>query len=293
MTIDESRKYGTETLTSAGISDAGRDTALLLRSVLRKDHAFLISHSEVGLTSDEAAAFDEAIRRRAAGEPCQYINRKQEFFGLEFTVTPDVLIPRPETEILVEAAIRHYVSAGHLRFLEVGVGSGCISIAILRELKNAEAIAVDISPNALTVAAANAENLGVKERLDLRLSDLFQDVPERDFDFIVSNPPYVPDTELASLQREVRDFEPHIALSGGPDGLRLIRRIVEFSPPLLKSSGRMFLEIGWDQKERVTEALKKRGWTIDEALFDLQGIPRILVARYQFDAGPNLTEPHR
>jgi release factor glutamine methyltransferase len=167
--------------------------------------------------------FKAVLRRRAPHEPFQYIAGRQEFFGLEFYVTPDVLIPRPETETLVEAAIKEFQHHDKRKFLEVGVGSGCISVSILANLPNAAALGGDVSYKALVVAGNNADSNGVSGRLELQLSDVYDSIDDRDFDLIVSNPPYVANGDMDSLQREVRDFEPKTALSGG-DGLDIVRR---------------------------------------------------------------------
>jgi release factor glutamine methyltransferase len=246
---------------------------------LKRERAFIYAHPEYRLSAVESILFKAVIRRRASHEPFQYIVGRQEFFGLEFYVTPDVLIPRPETEILVEAAIKAFRLHEHCKFFEVGVGSGCISVSILANLKSATGVAADVSYRALVVAGNNARSNGVSERLDLQLSNVFDSVDDREFDLIVSNPPYVADADLGTLQREVRDFEPKAALSGGTDGINIIRRIIEGAPKFLRPNGMLLLEIGWDQSEKVEKILVERGWQSVEMFPDLQGIPRILSAK--------------
>jgi len=227
----------------------------------------------------ESILFKAVIRRRSSHEPFRYITGRQEFYGLEFYVTPDVLIPRPETEILVEAAIKQFREQEQFKFLEVGVGSGCISVSILANLPRATALGSDVSYKALVVAGNNAEANRVSDRLELQISNVYESVDDREFDLIVSNPPYVAESDLATLQREVRDFEPRTALSGGPDGLDIVRRIIAGAPKLLKPNGMLMMEVGWDQSERVSKIFDAGGWKSIEMLPDLQGIPRIVVAK--------------
>ena len=279
MTVAEGLKEGSKVLREHAVAEPERESVLLMSHALKRDSTFIYAHPEYRLNAIESILFKAVVRRRAAHEPFQYIVGHQEFFGINFQVTPDVLIPRPETEILVQAAIDAFRNQDNVRFLEVGVGSGCISVSILENLPDARALGVDASYKALVMAGTNAEKNGVAERLELQISDVYQSVDERDFDLVVSNPPYVSDRDLGSLQREVRDFEPHVALSGGPDGLDIVRRIIAGAPKLLKSKGMLLMEIGWDQSEKVQQILGSAGWKNIEMLPDLQGIPRIVSAR--------------
>jgi len=278
MTVAEALQTGSEALGNASVASPERESSLLLRHVLQCDAAFLYAHPEHRLNAVQSILFKAVLKRRASHEPFQYISGVQEFYGLEFEVTPEVLIPRPETEILVEAAISEFRDAKEVRFCEIGVGSGCISISILANLPLAAAIGVDVSRTALNVARQNAGKHGVAERLGLLESDVFQTVDTADFDLIVSNPPYVPDTDVETLQHEVRSFEPRSALEGGADGLDIVRRIVEDSPKFLRQKGLLLIEIGWDQSKAVRELLEPEIWDNVQFLPDLQGIPRILKA---------------
>ncbi len=278
MKIAEALTHGAQKLHNADIMQPEKEAESLLRFVIAKDRAFIIAHPDFDLSDDQFQTFERLIDRRSQHEPFQYITGNQEFFGLEFRVTPEVLIPRPETEILVEAAIKEFANKEGVRFCEVGVGSGCISISILVNLPQAAAVSVDFSPVALEIARSNADRHNVAERIDLLESNVFDSFDETDLDFIVSNPPYVPDDDLATLQREVRDFEPRMALSGGSDGLSVIRRIIDHSPLRLKKGGMLFMEIGWEQAERVCSLFKSDLWKRIDMLPDLQGIPRIVVA---------------
>jgi len=220
----------------------------------------------------------EFVERRATGEPLQYITGVQDFYGREFRVTPDVLIPRPETELLVEAALQKVGNTAPF-ICDVGTGSGCIAITLLCELVNARAVAIDKSAPALEVAKLNAQKHSVVDRMIFIASDCFNSLDSRDyeFDLIVSNPPYVAETALEGLQREVRDHEPLIALSPGGDGLSVIRRLIDEGPAFIKPNGHLLMEIGFDQGERLESLVNGSAWTLREIRPDLQGIPRIVV----------------
>lgn len=279
MTIDEALKDAAAALEAAGVSDGRLQAASLLAVALKQGRTFLFAHPEHELTPDEIAAFTSLIQRRSLREPYQYIVGRQEFFGLEFEVTPDVLIPRPETEILIEAAVEQLSDIDKPRFCEIGVGSGCISVAILHGLPATTAVAGDVSKAAIIVARRNAIRHNVADRLTLVESDVFTNIPDERFDAIISNPPYVPSRDIESLQPEVRDFEPPSSLSDGGDGLSIIRRLVEEAPSRLEKGGSLFMEIGFDQSSRVEAMLDRDIWSQVDLLPDLQGIPRIVLAR--------------
>ncbi len=279
MTVAEGLRDGAKLLQENSIAEPESEAVLLMGHALKRDRAFIYAHPEYRLSAVESILFKAVIRRRSSHEPFQYITGRQEFYGLEFYVTPDVLIPRPETEILVEAAIKQFREQEQFKFLEVGIGSGCISVSILANLPRANALGSDVSYKALVVAGNNAEANRVSDRLELQISNVYESVDDREFDLIVSNPPYVADPDLPALQREVRDFEPKTALSGGPDGLDIVRRIIAGAPKLLKTNGMLMMEIGWDQSERVSKIFDASSWKSIEMLPDLQGIPRIVVAK--------------
>ena len=276
VSIAEALREASRVLDQAGVAEARREAGSLLAHVIGKDRTFLISHAEDQLDEDDWKRFEEAVVRRAAGEPSQYIMGVQDFFGRTFRVTPDVLIPRPETELLVEAALA--VMNAKAVVCDVGTGSGCIAVTLLCERHDARAVAIDVSEAALEVARQNARELFVESRIEFLLSDLFSELDyDRKFDVIVSNPPYVSANMLTGLQREVRDHEPLIALSPGADGLSLIRRLFNDAPAFLRHNGLMIMEIGFDQGEKVEELVDKNVWTLQKIMPDLQGIPRIVV----------------
>jgi release factor glutamine methyltransferase len=273
-------------LRAAGVADARPDARALLSYTLARDHAFLIAHADEEIEPTLYALYTERVARRASGEPLQYITGRQEFYGLDFEVTPAVLIPRPETELLVEVALellRHERSAPLL--CDLGTGSGCIPVALLHERKDARAVGLDISNAALEVAARNAARHAVSERLTLLVSDCFDALdalakPDAPFTLITSNPPYIAESELPHLQREVREHEPRIALTPGDgDGLSVIRRLVHEAPRFLVAGGHLIFEIGYNQHEAVVKIVDPSVWTLLDIHRDLQGIPRTVALR--------------
>jgi len=275
MTINDVLKEATQILQNAGVPEARREAGSLLSFVTGKDRTVLIAHAAGEVNNVDQ--FREVVERRAAGEPLQYITGTQDFFGREFRVTPDVLIPRPETELLVEATLE--VSKAATLICDVGTGSGCIALTLLCELNHARAVAIDKSPAALEVAKFNAQKLAVADRAEFVVSDCFDSLDRSEFDLIVSNPPYVSAGVIEGLQREVRDHEPLIALSPGPDGLSIIRRLIHESPKFLKQNGHLIMEIGFDQGEAVQQLIDAKVWELLEVRPDLQCIPRIVLLR--------------
>ena len=277
MDVASALNAASAALSEAGLAESRRDAASLLCFVLDRPQAWVIAHPEYMLDEEEAAAFALAVGRRVEREPLQYITGRQEFFRLDFDVEPGVLIPRPETEILVENAIERLSAVDEPTLYEIGVGTGCISISILNELRNAQGVGVDISPLALQLASRNAQKHMVADRFDLRSGSLFEPA-DSPFDAVVSNPPYVPDADLAGLQPEVRDYEPVEALAGGVDGLVVLRRIIAEAPRNLKRGGALIVEIGFGQAEAVDKLLADPAWADVRVDNDLQGIPRVFSA---------------
>jgi release factor glutamine methyltransferase len=279
LSIAESILAATQTLRRAGVSEARREASSLLEHVIDRDRTFIITHAEHLISAEQLESFRESVSRRAKGEPLQYITGRQAFYGFEFEVTKDVLIPRPETELLVEAAVNLVgASTEGLFICDVGTGSGCVAIALLRELPSAQAIGVDISAAAIQVAERNAALHSVSERLNFIVSDCLAALPnhEAKFDFIVSNPPYVNGSAWDGLQREVRNHEPRIALTPGADGLAVIKRLLSESPDFLKPNGYLLMEIGFDQGSAVQSLIDGDVWKLLDIHQDLQSIPRIV-----------------
>ena len=279
ISIAEAILQGANKLRKAGVPEARREAGSLLAFLLDKDRTFILSHAEDPISGEQETLFQEFLDSRAQGEPAQYITGRQDFYGLEFEVTPAVLIPRPETELLIEAALKLVGASEIGSFCDVGTGSGCIAITLLSQLPQAHAIAVDVSASALEIAKRNAARHKVSDRIEFMLSDCFDSVPQQTFDLIVSNPPYVAEDAVATLQREVRDFEPRVALTSGADGLDVIRRLVVDAQRYLNPGGHLLFEIGFDQHEAVGNLIDAQVWELLDIHQDLQGIPRTVALR--------------
>jgi release factor glutamine methyltransferase len=252
-----------------------RDAQVLLLRVLERDGAWLLAHPEVKLSEEQAGQYDDWIARRLRNEPVQYILGEQEFYGLMLRVTPDVLIPRPETEHLVEAVLERVPKDAAVRICDVGTGSGAIAVALAHELPRAQVMALDISAAALQVAKENAERHGVAGRVRFVESDLLNGVKGETFDLVVSNPPYVADSEV--LEAQVRLYEPSEALFAGPTGLEVYRKLIPQAREELVCGGWLLMEIGQGQRDAVAGLLAD--WDGVNFVDDLQGIPRVAIAQ--------------
>jgi release factor glutamine methyltransferase len=268
------------TLVDAGLSpeDASLDAEVLARHALDWDRTSLLTRLQEPAPEGFVARFEALVARRARREPLAYVVGHREFWGLEFEVTHDVLIPRPETEVLVEEALAFTRFRPPRLVIDVGTGSGCVAVALARDLTTTRFIATDISDRALAVARRNAFAHSVAERIEFRHSDLLTGIVAR-ADLIVSNPPYVADRDRGSLPPEVIRFEPHGALFGGYDGLAVHRRLMEDAPRALANDGRLIVELGYDQQPAVAELAVEYGWVVEHVKADLQGIPRTAVLK--------------
>jgi release factor glutamine methyltransferase len=260
---------------------------LLMLFVLGRDRAYLYAHPERELSAEEQYRYDQVIRERAQGCPTQYITGHQEFWGLDLLVSPAVLIPRPETEHVVETVLdllKEYPPdpSAKLRMVDVGTGSGCIALALASELPQAEIHAGDISGEALEIARVNAARFAMDSRIRFRKSDLLAAFPKDIFDFVVSNPPYVGELEADKVQRQVREYEPRIAVFSGERGLDVYARLIPQARAALRPGGWLVVEIGFSAEESVKQLLA--GWADVRVTPDLQGIPRVVAARKPFAA---------
>jgi release factor glutamine methyltransferase len=257
------------------------DAEVLLLHTLSQDRAWLIAHWNDDAESVTEKTYANLITRRQAGEPLQYITGKSDFFGLPFSVGPGVLIPRPETEHLVEEVIRLVAQfqAAELKIADIGTGSGIIAVALANALPNALLTAVDCSPQALTIARENAHTHQVESRIDFREGDLLAPLAAQKFHIIASNPPYIPTSDHDSLSVEVRDHEPHAALFAGEDGLAIYRRLVPEARALLLPGGWLVLEIGFDQQSAIENLLLANAYREVHFIPDYQGIPRVAIGR--------------
>jgi release factor glutamine methyltransferase len=297
MTLRDFLEYGESQLSAGPHPDrAKRDAETLLLHMIGKNKAWLIAHAGDDFAGCSAIRYASLLERRRKGEPIQYITEEAEFYRMPFRVTPNVLIPRPETEHLVEKCLalathpgatffRPPLSEGWestnptplIRVLDIGTGSGAIAIALGHNLSSADITATDISPHALSLAEENAKRNGVAIRF--LQGDLLAPVAGETFDLIVSNPPYVPATDRDSLAVEVRDHEPNLALFAGDDGLEVYRRLIPQAFAALATGGFIALEIGYAQQPAIETLLASAGFTCIEFTPDLQGIPRVAVAQ--------------
>jgi len=279
-------------LRAAGVPSHTFASELLLMHALGRDRTWLYAHPEEVIPDSEAHLFTSLLARRAAGEPTQHLTGKQEFWGLEFEVTPDVLIPRPETEHVIEVALdrlagreirtgcKQTFSGEGLQIADIGTGSGCIAVALAKELPGATIYATDISSAALAVARRNATRQSVYDQIHFLESNLLDEASHLPlfFDLIVSNPPYIGRREAATLMREVRDHEPEIALYGGEEGYELYAELIAQSATHLRASGLLVLELGHNSLPAVQPLLDAPLWTGVGATNDLAGTPRVIAA---------------
>ena len=274
-------------LTAAGVPSPQLNAETLLMFTLNCDRAYLYAHPERALTDDEQKRYDDALAQRSQGVPAQYITGHQEFWGMDFIVSPAVLIPRPETEHLIETMLPLAKTMPSPRIVDVGTGSGCIALALAKELPDAEIHATEISPAALEIAEANAARLQLEyrdsdpappaRRVYFHDTDLLTGLEPGWFDFVLSNPPYVGDSETDQVQLEVRKFEPRSAVFAGPTGLEVIQKLIPAAHDALKPGGWLVIEISGTIAERVEKLLD--AWDDVRLTPDLQGIPRVASAR--------------
>ena len=274
MTLADALREGERILDESRVSAPGMTSRVLLADALGRDQAWLVAHSQDTIDRGCLDAFHEMVRSRRAGVPTQYIRGFQEFYELEFNVTPDVFIPRPETEHLLEAALDRVRDRD--RVVDIGTGSGAIAVTLARHVPRASVVASDVSLAAVRVAAANARRHGVD--VAFCVTDLCEAFGKERFDIVISNPPYVPLRSKPGLQRELQ-FEPPTALFGGEDGLGILQRLVDEVPRILKPRGWLLAEIGFDSRTAVRRLLDGPDWRTPQFLPDLAGIDRVVAVR--------------
>ncbi len=277
MSRRDALALGAEFLAQASLPNSRRDAELLLLGASRISRTELIAHPDELLAPDQLKFYIERLERRKASEPIQHILGEQEFYGLRFEVTPDVLIPRPETEHLVEAALERIPKEANWKIADVGTGSGVLAVALAHFRPNAKITALDISPAAMKVARRNAEIHRVSQRIHFLKSDLLAAVAEESFDMVVSNPPYIADSDRETIEPQVRDYEPELALFAGPTGLELYQRLIPQAEKILRPGGWLLLEIGAGQDLQLRQLLNS--WTSISFVPDLQGILRVVIAQ--------------
>lgn len=276
MDIRTALQQGSRLLEEAGISESRLTAEVLLSHALKRERSWLFGHPEEDLNGIAGVRYNRSLQDRLRGRPCQYIIGRQEFYGRDFLLTQDVFIPRPETEYMVEQALK--LTPRPVDILDVGCGSGNIAVTLSLELDTpAQVIATDISFAAVAVARANARRLGAQ--VAFLVCDLGSAIADRSLDLLISNPPYIPTGEEQGLQREIREHEPRIALFAGPEGLDAYHRLVAEAPRLLRPGGWIVFELGYRQVDAVNAMLDGR-WSELLVVSDLAGLPRVFVARF-------------
>lgn len=279
ITIKEALQRASFLLKDAGFAEPRREAVALLAACLEKPLVYLYAHDGETIGSEASTNYFQCILRRAQGEPYAYLTGEREFMAVPFFVTPAVLIPRPETEFLVQVVAKELAGVSTPRILEIGVGSGAVAITLAQLLPDAQITAVDLSAAALAVASRNTERHHLEHRIRLLCGDLYAPVSGEAFDAVVSNPPYIPASEIPCLPRDVKNYEPHLALDGGPDGLSLYRRLTTELHILAQTPTLIAFEIGAGQAQAVIRLLQAANYKNTRQVPDLAGIPRILLAQ--------------
>ncbi len=277
MNIEIAIKEACKELKNNQIESALLDSELLLSAAIKKDRKFVLLNLDKQLNQSDQDNFKDLILKRSRGKPLAYLTGTKSFWKYDFKVNEKVLIPRPDTEIMIEQVLKIYKNKKYLNFLEVGVGSGCIAISILKEKKSFFGTGIDLSQECTEICRYNAKKLGVSERIKLFKSDV-DNLIFRKYDLIVSNPPYIKKLDLNKLNRDVIDYEPKMALDGGLEGLSVIRKVIKKSSELIKTNGKLILEIGHDQKEFVKKMLKANNFYVNKTLKDLAKNDRCIIS---------------
>ena len=266
-----------EVLKKNHVKSAKLDSEILLSKIIRKDRKYIILNSDKELKNNYLTMFNELIVKRSLGKPIAYLIGKKYFWKYEFCVSKDTLIPRPDTEILIDYILKTTKYKSKLRILDIGVGSGCILLSILKEKKNFYGTGIDISNKCIEISKINASKLDLLSRVKFFKSNV-DNFSHGKYDLIISNPPYIKQLDLKYLDRDVVDYEPRLALDGGLDGTSEIRKVINRSSELIKKNGRLVLEIGFDQKYKVKKLLKNKGFYINKVLKDYANNDRCIIS---------------
>ena len=277
MILEKVILKGSSILKKNGIKTSRLDSEILMSKAINKDRVFMILNSNQKLEKKLLNCFFDLIKKRSIGTPVSYLTGKKNFWNNEFQINKNVLIPRPDTELIIQEALKFTKNKNKLRVLDIGTGSGCLILTILKEKKNFSGIGIDISKKCLNLAKINRDNFALGNRVKFLKSDI-DNFNYGKYDLIISNPPYIRKTDLKYLERDVINFEPLIALNGGIDGLSEIRKVIYRSFKLLKSNGKLILEIGFNQKNDVKKLLKKKGFYINEVVKDLAKNSRCIIS---------------
>ena len=277
MNIEIAIKNASLKLKKNKISSALLDSELLLSKVIKKDRNYILLNLDKKLDQNDQNNFRDLIKKRSKGKPLAYLTGIKSFWKCDFQVNEKVLIPRPDSEIIVEQVLKIYKNKDYLNFLEVGVGSGCIALSILKEKKFFLGTGVDLSQRSIDICKYNANKLGVSNRIKLLKSDV-DNLNFGKYDLIVSNPPYIKKFDLKKLNKEVINYEPKLALDGGLEGLSVIRKVIRKSSELIKLNGKLILEIGYDQREPVIKMLNENNFYNNKILKDLAKNDRCIIS---------------
>ena len=277
MNIQSAIKEGMDILKNKNIISAQLDSEILLASVIGKDRKYLILNNNQNVKEKNLRYFQKLINKRSFREPIAHLTNKKYFWKYNFFITKDVLIPRPDTELIVEQILKITKFKNRMKILDIGVGSGCILLTILKERKKVYGVGLDISKKCLNISKINAKNLEVSERVKFFKSNVDK-FAQGKYDLVISNPPYIKKFDLKYLEKDVVNFEPKLALDGGLDGLSEIRKVIDKSSELIKNNGKFILEIGFDQKNKVINLLKNKGFYINCTLKDLAKNDRCIVS---------------
>ena len=277
MNIKKVLSEGIDTLQKNKILNPQLDSEILLSKSIKRDKKHIILNPKKNLNSQELAVFKSLIERRKKGEPVAYIIKKKEFWKDEFYVDKSVLIPRPDTEIIIEEILKIYSQDAHLQVLDIGTGSGCILLSILKERPNFYGTGIDISKKSINVSKFNANKLNINNKTKFIHSSV-DNFNIGKYDLVVSNPPYIKMSNLKYLEKDVYSYEPRLALNGGFDGFSEIRKVISKTSNLVKKNGKLILEIGFNQKNKVKEILKKNGFYINKVLKDYGNNDRCIIS---------------
>ena len=277
MNIFEATKIGNNILKKKGIKSYKLDSEILMAQVLHNSRIDMILNSDTSISDKETTLYNSLIDQRIKKKPIAYLTGKKEFWKYEFDVTKDVLIPRPDTEIIIEQAIKLTKKKSRLKILDIGVGSGCILLSILKERKGFYGTGIDICKKTLSICKTNVKKLDLFDRIKLFKSDI-DNFNYGKYDLIVSNPPYIKKFDLKYLEKDVYDYEPKSALDGGLDGLSTIKKVIYNSSKLIKRNGILILEIAFDQNDKVKKILRRNGYYIKNVVKDLAGNNRCIIS---------------
>ena len=277
MNIQEAINRANSFLKLSNIKSSELDSEILMSEVIKKDRAYVILNSKEKLKKNKLNQFYRLIRQRSIGKPIAYLIGKKEFWKYEFNIKEGVLIPRPDTEIIIEETLKVVKNKSKLKILDIGIGSGCLLLSILKERKDFSGVGVDISQICLDISKINSLKLGLKNRVKFFKSNV-DNFDYGKYDLIVSNPPYIKKLDLNYLEDDVVNFEPKLALDGGFEGISEIRKVIYKSSELIKKNGKLILEIAFDQKDKVKEILKEEGFYINKVIKDLANKDRCIIS---------------